>query len=186
MRIAGYNKNLTGNKYGRLTVIGPADRKGSKHRYWSCLCSCGNVTPIRHNHLTGQTVRSCGCSHFYTGNKHAAWKGYKSIPGTYLSVVKQSARKRNLPFEVSLRQMWNVFEHQKGKCALSGEPLVFNKILRSTDGNASLDRIDSSRGYTIDNIQWVHKSINVMKQDLTDAEFVAFCHKIVSFRKDLL
>lgn len=32
---------------------------------------------------------------------------------------------------------------------------------------ASLDRIDSSKGYTIDNVWWIHKQLNWMKWDLT-------------------
>ena len=36
---------------------------------------------------------------------------------------------------------------------------------------ASLDRIDSSKGYTEDNIQWVHKDVNQMKMDLPEQRF---------------
>lgn len=44
---------------------------------------------------------------------------------------------------------------------------------------ASLDRIDSSRGYEIDNIQWVHKDVNKMKMGLSQNEFIDIC-KIIS------
>lgn len=42
-------------------------------------------------------------------------------------------------------------------------------------GTASLDRIDSSGDYAEGNVQFVHKTINKMKWDLTDMEFRNFC-----------
>ena len=40
------------------------------------------------------------------------------------------------------------------------------------DFGYSLDRIDSSKGYTKDNIQWIHKDINKMKQTFTNSELI--------------
>lgn len=45
---------------------------------------------------------------------------------------------------------------------------------------ASLDRIDSNRGYTQDNVQWVHKDVNKMKMDLNQQIFVELCRAIAA------
>lgn len=50
-----------------------------------------------------------------------------------------------------------------------------------TDGAASLDRIDSKKDYTIDNVQWVHKDLNYMKQDFTEEEFINYCKLVVNY-----
>jgi hypothetical protein len=54
--------DLTGQKFGRLTVIERAENKrGSRQPYWLCKCECGNEKVIRVDHLkSGHTV-SCGC-----------------------------------------------------------------------------------------------------------------------------
>ena len=44
---------------------------------------------------------------------------------------------------------------------------------------ASLDSIDSSLGYTIDNIQWIHKQINIMKNVYSNSDLIDICYKIV-------
>jgi len=49
---------------------------------------------------------------------------------------------------------------------------------------ASLDRIDSSKGYESGNIQWVHKQLNNMKQALPENEFFEWIKLVHSF-KDL-
>lgn len=45
-------------------------------------------------------------------------------------------------------------------------------------GTASPDRIDSSLGYTKDNVQWVHKDVNTIKWDLSHDRFVKLCKTI--------
>ena len=45
---------------------------------------------------------------------------------------------------------------------------------------ASLDRKDSSLGYTLDNIQWVHRTVNKIKLDLQQDEFVEWCKRVAA------
>ena len=59
------DQNLTGNRYGKLTVLGKAgldnSRAGSKKHYWECACDCGKKTVAAEDNLrTGHTY-SCGC-----------------------------------------------------------------------------------------------------------------------------
>ena len=52
--------DLTGRKFGRLTVVGTNPRSGG-HGYWECRCDCGNaVFTDGHKLATGQK-KSCGC-----------------------------------------------------------------------------------------------------------------------------
>lgn len=48
---------------------------------------------------------------------------------------------------------------------------------------ASLDRIDSKRGYTEGNVQWVHKSVNLAKNSLSEVEFIMLCHAVTNHRR---
>ena len=56
-------KDLTGNKYGRLTVVSRnGSSKGSKNALWLCKCECGNEVTIPSNRLnSGRVTLSCGC-----------------------------------------------------------------------------------------------------------------------------
>ncbi len=84
-----------------------------------------------------------------------------------------------------MEQAWNVFVSQDGICALSGRKLTFGTRKRAWQMTASLDRIDSSRGYEMDNIQWIHKRLQFMKNNLTDDEFVGWCRDIVDHQAKL-
>jgi hypothetical protein len=43
-----------------------------------------------------------------------------------------------------------------------------------------LDRVDSSKGYIEGNVQWVHKTINLMKQSFNQKEFIHFCKLVAN------
>jgi hypothetical protein len=47
-----------------------------------------------------------------------------------------------------------------------------------------LDRIESEGHYTIDNVQWVHKTVNMMKWKISQEEFVYFCRKITQCQEN--
>jgi hypothetical protein len=49
---------------------------------------------------------------------------------------------------------------------------------------ASIDRIDSSKGYEEGNIQWVHKHVNFMKRTYSQDYFIDMCKKIAEHNKE--
>ena len=60
-----YFKNLTGLKFGRLTVLEQAGsrigKNGKSLIFWKCLCECGNIVEVYAGSLTGGLTTSCGC-----------------------------------------------------------------------------------------------------------------------------
>lgn len=52
--------DLTGQRFGRLTVI---ERAGTKkgHATWLCICDCGKESTVKGSSLTSGMTRSCGC-----------------------------------------------------------------------------------------------------------------------------
>ena len=53
--------DLTGQKFGRLTVIKRAMDKKYSIPYWVCQCECGNTKIIRGSSLKSGATQSCGC-----------------------------------------------------------------------------------------------------------------------------
>jgi len=57
-------KDLTGQKFGRLTVL-YRDESKPKGRgcqvYWICQCDCGNITSVSRTNLMNNSIKSCGC-----------------------------------------------------------------------------------------------------------------------------
>ena len=53
-------QDLTGEVFGRLTVIGFAGSKGQT-KQWMCLCSCGSRIIVNAGHMKNGHTKSCGC-----------------------------------------------------------------------------------------------------------------------------
>lgn len=51
--------DLTGQKFGRLTVIGVFSK--SKKIKWSCICECGKKKNVLAHKLRDGLIKSCGC-----------------------------------------------------------------------------------------------------------------------------
>ena len=175
-------KNLIGRVFGKLKVIEFAYTDKRRGAYWNCECSCdGKKVVIKAHGLTRKDgTKSCGCLQKPRGANNKLWKGCGNISGQHFSRVRMNAQERCLPFNITIEQIWGLFLKQDRKCTLSGVKLKFESKTNTHDGSASLDRIDSSRGYNIDNIQWVHKDINFAKQSMSNGDFIKICESVVN------
>ena len=175
-------KDLTGQKFGCIEVI-EFVRSGHRGNIWLCRCiKCGETKETRsgvlHHYKLGYWT-SCGCDHYRKGKEARHYKGYKNLSGTLWSSIMSNAKARNLEFEITKEYAYDIFEKQNEKCALSGEQLTLSDVYKEkTSANASLDRIDSSRGYVKGNVQWITKKLNSMKSNMDDLGFRKLCQRI--------
>lgn len=99
--------------------------------------------------------------------------------------VKQNAKKRNIEFLITTEYAWQIYMSQDRKCILSGVPLTIKQSIHDLNKTtASLDRIDSSIAYIEGNIQWTHKTVNIMKQNTSEAVFLEWCKKVRDFHEN--
>jgi hypothetical protein len=171
-------KNYAGKQFGKLLVLKKLkSRKNNGNIVWECKCSCGKITNLPTSELGSYGTKSCGCLRRRIGNLNPKWEGYGEIGKTHWKRIIEGARTRDLKFDLSIKYIWELFVRQGGICKLSGRKIAFS------NKTASLDRIDSSKGYTTDNIQWVHKDVNRMKQEFDEKYFIDFCKDIVNYER---
>jgi len=72
-------KNITGQKFGRLSVIEFSHKGLRRDLYWKCKCDCGIKVIVRASDLRSGNTRSCGCykiellSRRHKPNNEAIW-----------------------------------------------------------------------------------------------------------------
>lgn len=175
-------KDITGKRFGKLVVISVDTLKKGQY-YWKCKCDCGTEKIIQGGHLRSGHTTSCGCSWYKYGKDNATWKGHKEISMRFYKSIIYNAQSRKLDFNISIEYLWDLFIKQSRLCALSGLPLVFGANNGKVEGTASLDRINSSMGYIVGNVQWVHKTVNNMKWDMSQEYFLQLCKTISEYHK---
>lgn len=165
-------KDLTGQRFGMLKVIGFSEVSRNGHYRYFVRCDCGTEKTVLGTHLIQGNTVNCGKHRRNPRN----WKGCGTVSATYFNSLKRGAdggKSRNpIPFEVSIEYVADLLEKQQNKCKLSGLEISVR------DQTASLDRIDSSQGYVKGNLQWLHKDINMMKRHYTPDYFMHLCRLI--------
>jgi hypothetical protein len=153
----------------------------------SVACTqCGTIIEREKNRIkkSGVVLCSAECNSKYCRERK---RTEFTIINAIFHKIKGSAKRKNLLFDLTkwfLKWLW---EKQGGFCNLSGIPI---KIAETTYGQkhgestASLDRIDSSKGYVEDNVQFLHKRINDIKRHLPEDTYIYVCRCVAEHTKD--
>ncbi len=160
-----------GKRSGTLTVESVEFKEtdgGTSEYFYNCSCSCGGKhTTLMKTFVAGK-CSSCpncrtSCKRIITNKiKYKNFADFK----TYL---KACAKKRKVDFDLDKDFLEDLLKKQNGLCYFSGVPISLD------DSTASMDRVDSSLGYTKDNVQWVHRVVNFMKNELSQEDFIKWC-----------
>ena len=145
-------------------------RSASNKYVYKCICDCGNIKEILGASLLNGRTKTCGHKKF--GSENHNWRGFEEIPGRYIYSLRTNAEKRSLEFSISLEDIWKKYLEQDIKIS----------FLENAENKASVDRINSSIGYTPDNIQIVHLDINRMKYNFSQEKFMKLCKLVVENR----
>lgn len=177
--------DLLGKKFGMLTVVKLVDYKNREYR-WECLCDCGKTTrkSITSTRLRYGKTTSCGCKRQRNAENHHLWKGTGIMPKRAWTSILRGAAYRNIKVTLTMVEAEALLQKQQLKCALSGVPLKMTTRWNEKS-TASLDRIDSTKGYSKDNVQWVHKDLNKMKQEFPNQVFIEWCKAVTEHDRDI-
>ena len=181
-------KDLTGKKYGHLTVTKLHTKKANEGaRLWECLCVCGNKTIVRTSALNNGSSKSCGCKRT-EANRGANHHRIKNMIEEYGDHISQSS-----PFyKMASRTIFRAKEYgirvgfkSRAEFAIYLKTItptkcpVFGKKMVVGDGqphkwSPSVDKIIPSKGYVRGNIQIISKLANSMKYDASKRELKQF------------
>lgn len=134
------------------------------------------------------TCSGCGLEQAYTRKDHAKqsslsdWRCKKccALDKSYSANLpvgneqrmykrfKVSAFSRGIEWNVSKEYVFSLFD---GKCALTGWDILISYGQKT----ASLDRIDSNKGYIVGNVQWLHSMVNMCKNKYPEQDFIKMC-----------
>jgi len=156
---------------------------------------CGKWKSIREFRSTRKICKVChsevvkkGKEDFKakTGHAYSTWARGKTLTQYLNDLLKQTrcrAARNGQECQLTVEWVMGLYQQQEGKCALSGREMTRIVGEGRVLTNISIDRIDSSKGYVSDNVQLVCCIVNWAKNNLNQAEFIAFCCDIVALHR---
>jgi hypothetical protein len=176
---------VKGAKFGCMSIIGdepvradclktPDGRNRSRY-YVRVRCDCGNELWLKSAYLKSVLPKSCkNCRAANRRGPHRSLPGREAFWRNRLRLIQKKCKKEGIDFNLTSSEMEAMWVNQSGKCALSGWDISL-----SDPYNLTLDRITPSVGYTVGNVWWAHRKVNMVKQDLSLKDLVSLCKEIV-------
>ena len=170
--------DLSDRRFGRLVVARRLCSIGG-HSVFECECDCGKVVNISGPQLKHREVVDCGCSGSVFRPLIQTLDGAKRQRFQY---VRNNSKQRQIAFDLSLEDFMRFSEQA---CCYCGSAPYKTALLNTTGDNwrySGLDRLDSSRGYSSNNVVPCCEVCNIMKASLSVADFYAHLERIKSHR----
>lgn len=124
------------------------------------------------------------CRPYSSLNDRHNWSGIGTMSGTYFNQIKLNAEYRNILFNISKEELWNLYLKQDRKCIITDEYIEFpNKSkskINNNNGKASTDRIDNKKGYELNNIWIVHIDFNFYKWKYNMNEIIYYSNLVTN------
>lgn len=182
-------KNLIGQRFHRLLVIeeAPSKVQGKRKRTaWLCKCDCGNVTTVATSHLyeskNRRSTKSCGCLatelHRKNGSERLRIANTKYPPSI---ATARTVWKNNYDDGCSFEEFYELSQMLCYYCKVppsnlsnDGKRDKRSSLIKIEGGDFyynGLDRLDSNRDHSIDNVVPCCKLCNRAKMDMPPEEF---------------
>lgn len=165
----GCSRDLSGRRFGRLVAISKVGNLSNTHSKYHCKCDCGKESKVRGLYLVEGTCRSCGCAR----TKSVEETG----PITLRNHYRQNARKRNLEFLLTKEECSKLFSSPCGYCKSAPKnSIAMHKAISCAPRRFiynGIDRVDNSKGYTIENSVSCCGNCNLMKREMSISEWMA-------------
>lgn len=172
--------DLTGQKFGNLTVLSQAPSSSGGGAKWNCICDCGREVVKNGYALRLGDVKTCGCGSHplkYTDPSRAAFN-------ELLSQYKKNAKKGGREFSLSEEEFRTLTSCTCHYCGAPPAQLGCYRYKSKTTSTQpylanGIDRLSNEEGYTKSNCVPCCKRCNWMKADLSYEEFTDHLRRVL-------
>ncbi len=188
-------RDRTNDKYGRLTVISHAGKDHRNKHMWLCLCDCGNEKIVVSDNLASGKSNSCGCLKAEVlarkGNQYGVYNDReKALLKVQYSHLKRRDKNKGFSDTISLEVFSLLSKSPCKYCGLEYSKEIEDRLNESKKQKRlsdyvlkcnGIDRIDSSKGYTLENSVACCKHCNTAKNTMLESEFYNWIKRVYEF-----
>lgn len=172
--------DITGQKFGRLVVIGRSFKKYKNEQpHWECRCDCGTMRRVYQGSLTRGITVSCGC---YRNERTGNVKRLRPFEGLY-NILASNTRDGKVSCELTYEEF---LEFTKiTKCHYCGDDITWYEFNTAKNGSGyNIDRKDNAIGYNKGNCVVSCGICNWLKSKFNYEEFLQQVQKIARYQNE--
>lgn len=150
--------DITGQKFGRLTVIKRVENSTDNRPQWLCKCECGRETKARGYGLKRGKILSCGCYHIEKAREIGKSKSIHGLSETRLYRIWHDMKNR------CYSKKHKSYNNYGGRNIIVCEEWLNDfkafydwSMQNGYSDNLSIDRKDTNGNYTPNNCRWADK-----------------------------
>lgn len=162
--------DITGSRFGELTVVKRSGVNKHNHTTWLCRCSCGREKVCSGSHLKCGKAKSCGCK----------WKfepGEAAFNAVY-SVYQKRAKNIGVEFFLTKEEFRRLTQQECYYCGALPSNVYSKENFNGDFVYNGVDRTDNRKGYTVKNTVACCEQCNLSKSDYTIEEFIAWIGRL--------
>lgn len=146
-------KNVIGQKFGRLLIIDDSGERKGGYTMWNCRCDCGNTVKVKSGLLYKGATKSCGCYQKEIAsrihNKHKAT--HQRLLNIWYAMRQRCYRKKNDNYKWYGQRGIRVCKEWRDNY----QSFETWALKNGYDDSLCIDRIDNEKGYAPDNCRWI-------------------------------
>ena len=170
-------KDLTGQRFGRLVVVGRADKITlNREAVWNCQCDCGATVIVRGASLRKGDTKSCGCMRDEIESRiHSTHRKTKTrLYNVWTHIIQRCYNQKHTAYKNYGGRGITVCDEWRNDFMKFHDWAMENGYDETApQGKCTIDRIDNDKGYSPDNCRWTDMKVqrhNQRKQKETKNE----------------
>jgi hypothetical protein len=179
-------KDISGKTFGRWTVLSYAETDEAGSALWLCRCDCGEEKLVLGTRLRLGQSKSCGCGQL-------AW--YRRLPEgeaarhmLFVTLKRKAIKYRKLSWSIDEPEFQRLVQMDCHYCGQTPSQQFYYQPGGKYDKTKKpylwngLDRVDSNKHYSLDNVVPCCSVCNRAKMAMSQEEFLIWVERVYRFQ----